>query len=52
MAKPTGSHSAKPKGDNGTVDPKASRQTTEMTEGPYKGHSSGDNSTDTIVSRA
>lgn len=53
MSKISGSHSATPKGDNGNVDPKASGQTTEMTEGPFKDQAkSGDNSSMGIVSKA
>lgn len=52
MGKPSGSHSSKRKGDNGTVDRNASGQTTESTTGPHGGFSAGDNSTETIVSRA
>lgn len=35
MGKPTGDHSARRKGDNGTADPKASGQTTANKDGPY-----------------
>lgn len=48
--KPTGSHSATRKGDNGKVSPKANGQTTEKEVAPPV--SGGDASSWTIVSRA
>ncbi len=52
MAKPTGDHSSRRKGDNGTADPKAGGQTTATKDGPFAGMTLPDSSGEAAANSA